>query len=165
RRRGGPGPAGIGPVGPGPIGPPPGVALSIRDRAAERERELDDRADELYNDGREAIEEGKYERALERFDRLIELKTNRTDAALYWKAYSLGKLGRRADALGVLADLQQRFKDSRWIRDAKALEIELRQATGQPVAPQSQNDDELKLMALRGLMQSDAERALPIIEQ
>jgi len=127
--------------------------------------DADDRADELYSEGREAIEEGKYERAIDKFDRLIELKTTRTDAALYWKAYSLAKLGRRADALGALADLQQRFKDSRWIRDAKALDVEIRQASGQPVSPEAQNDDELKLMALRGLMQSDSERALPIIEQ
>ena len=157
----GPGPLGLGP-GPGPMGPLPGVAMSLRDRAG---IDVDDRADELYSDGREAIEDGKYDRAIDRFDRLIELKTTRTDAALYWKAYSLAKLARRADALGVLSDLQQRFKDSRWIRDAKALELEIRQATGQPVTPESQNDDELKLMALRGLMQSDAERAMPIIEQ
>ena len=158
----GPGPLGLGPVGPGPMGPLPGVAMSLRDRAG---IDVDDRADELYSDGREAIEDGKYDRAIDRFDRLIELKTTRTDAALYWKAYSLAKLARRADALGVLSDLQQRFKDSRWIRDAKALELEIRQATGQPVTPESQNDDELKLMALRGLMQSDSERAMPIIEQ
>ncbi len=159
----GPGPLGAGPSGPGPMGPPPGVMMSLRDH--ETTADLDDRADELYSDGREAIEEGKYERALDRFDRLIALKATRIDAALYWKAYSLAKLGRRADALGALADLQQRFKDSRWLRDAKALEVEIRQASGQPVAPESQNDDELKLMALRGLMQSDSERAMPIIEQ
>jgi len=51
--------------------------------------DADDRADELYDEGREAIEEGRYERAVDRFNRLIDLKTNRTDAALYWKAYSL----------------------------------------------------------------------------
>ena len=60
------------------------------------------------------IEEGKFERAIGDLDRLIELKSNRTDAALYWKAYSLSKLGRKADALSALADLQQQFKDSRW---------------------------------------------------
>jgi HEAT repeat protein len=161
----GPGPAGAGPTGPGPIGPPPGAIMALRDHVSVLRLDADDRADELYSEGREAIEEGKYERAIDKFDRFIELKTNRTDAALYWKAYSLAKLGRRADALGALADLQQRFKDSRWIRDAKALEVEIRQASGQPVSPEAQNDDELKLMALRGLMQSDSERALPIIEQ
>ena len=161
----GPGPVGIGPIGPGPIGPPPGAVMLLRDRANLLTLDADDRADELYSDGREAIEEGRYERAIDKFDRLIELKTNRTDAALYWKAYSLAKLGRRADALNAVADLQQRFKDSRWIRDAKALEVEIRQASGQPVSPETQGDDELKLMALRGLMQSDSERAMPIIEQ
>jgi len=155
-------------MGLGPLGPGPGVAS--RGRALLRAGapfafEADDRADELYNDGREAIEEGKYDRALDRFNRLIDLKSTRTDAALYWKAYSLSKLGRGADALAALADLQQRFKDSRWIRDAKALEVEVRQAAGQPVSPSSQDDDDLKLMALRGLMNSDPEQALPIIEK
>jgi HEAT repeat protein len=164
----GPGPMGLGPAGPGP-GPGPGPGIHSRAMTllpgAPLAFEADDRADELYSDGREAIEEGKYERALDRFNQLIELKSNRTDAALYWKAYSLAKLGRRADALGALADLQQRFKDSRWLKDAKALEVEIRQASGQPVAPETQNDDEIRLMALRGLMQSDSERAMPIIEQ
>jgi HEAT repeat protein len=125
----------------------------------------DDRADELYDEGREAIEDGKYDRALDRFSSLVDLKSNRTDAALYWKAYSLAKLGRRAEALSALADLQQRFKDSKWIKDAKALDFEVRQGSGQTVAPESQNDEDLKLMALRGLMNSDPERATPIIEQ
>ena len=161
---GGSPPIGPGPIGPGPMGAPPAAVFSLRP-GAPLGFDAADRADELYSDGREAIEEGKYERALDRFEKLIELKSDRTDAALYWKAYSLGKLGRRADALSALADLQQRFKDSRWIKDAKALEVEIRQAAGQPVAPETQNDEELKLMALRGLMQSDADRAMPIIEQ
>src|SRR5438876_5546115 len=103
----------------------------------------DDRADELYSDGRDLIEEGKYERALDKFNRLIDMKTNRTDAALYWKAYSLAKLGRRADALSSLSDLQQQFKNSNWLRDARALEIELRQASGQTVSPENQADDDI----------------------
>ena len=37
----------------------------------------------------------------------------------------------------------------------------MRQASGQTVSPASQDDDELKLMALRGIMQSDPEQALP----
>src|SRR5262249_26303911 len=127
--------------------------------------EIDDRADELYDEGREAIEDGKYDRALDRFNRLIELKSTRTDAALYWKAYSLAKLGRPADAPATVTELQQQFKDSRWIRDAKALDVELRQASGQTVTPESQVDEDTKLMALRGLMNSDPERAMPIIEQ
>ena len=131
----------------------------------EADDRLDDRADDLYDEGREAIEEGRYDRALDRFNRLIEMKSNRTDAALYWKAYSQYKLGQRAEALNTVADLQKRFADSRWSRDAKALEMEVRQASGQPVSPASQDDDELKLLALRGLMQSDPDQAIPIVEK
>ncbi|PYQ99266.1 MAG: hypothetical protein DMF97_11360 [Acidobacteria bacterium] len=161
-------PLGHGPIGPGPTGNGPGmppVVLRSMHLGAPGELDADDRGDDLYNEGREAIEEGKYERALDRFGRLIDLKTNRTDAALYWKAYSLAKLGRRADALGALADLQQQFKNSGWLREARALDVELRQASGQTIAPEGQVDDDTKLMALHALMQNDAERALPIIER
>ena len=59
----------------------------------------DDRADDLYDRARDLIEQGKFDRAVADLDRLIALKSNRTDAAMYWKAYSLAKLGQRADAL------------------------------------------------------------------
>jgi tetratricopeptide (TPR) repeat protein len=149
---------------PGAHAMPPSAWLAMRPTIPAG-LDADDRADDLLREGRDAIEEGKFDRAIDRLNRLIELKTSRTDAALYWKAYSLAKLGRRADALSALADLQQQFKNSRWLGEARALDVELRQASGQTVAPENQTDDDIKLMALRGLMQSDAERALPIIEQ
>jgi tetratricopeptide (TPR) repeat protein len=127
--------------------------------------DLDERADELYDRARDLIEEGRYDRALAELDRLIALKSNRTDAALYWKAYCQMRLGQRAEALTSISDLGKQFPDSRWIRDARALEVEVRQSSGQTVSPASQDDDELKLMALRGIMQSDPDQALPIIEK
>src|SRR5207244_2161507 len=65
----------------------------------------DDRADDLYDRARDLIEQGKFDRAVADLDRLIGLKSNRTDAAMYWKAYSLSKLGQRAEALTALSDL------------------------------------------------------------
>src|SRR5262249_41356447 len=124
------------------------------------------RADALYRSAREAIDRGRYETAIQQLDRLINLAdTSRVDAALYWKSYTQAKLGQRAEALTTLADLQNRFGSSRWLKDAKALEVEIRQASGQAVSPDSQNDEELKLLALRGLMQSDPDRAVPMIER
>ena len=152
---------GLGPMGPGPS---PSATLAIRERVRALVVELDDRADELYSEGRELIEEGRYDRPAERFNRLIDLKSNRTDAALYWKAYSLNKLGQRAEALTALTDLQKQFGDSRWLRDAKALEVEVRSASGQTVAPDP-NDDELKLLALQALMRNDPDQVVPIIEK
>src|SRR5437016_1670758 len=126
---------------------------------------LGDRAQLLYDQGRDAIERGRYEQAVERFERLIEMKAKTTDAALYWKAYSLERLGDRVKALTTLGDLLKQFTDSRWIKDAKALELELRQASGQTVAPAAQNNEDAKLLALRGLMQNDPDQSLPIIEK
>lgn len=128
-------------------------------------RDADDQADDLYDHARDLIEQGRFDRAVADLDRLIGLKSSRTDAAMYWKAYSLSKLGQRAEALAALNDLYKQFADSRWIRDAKALEVEVRQASGQAVSPASQDDDELKLMALRGIMQSDPDQALPVLEK
>jgi HEAT repeat protein len=122
--------------------------------------------DDLLERARDLIDEGRFERAIQDLNRVIEIKSStRTDAALYWKAYSLAKLGQQADALKAVTDLSAKFANSRWLKEAKALELEIRQASGQPVRPESQNDDDLKLYALRGLMNSDPDQALPILEK
>jgi HEAT repeat protein len=131
----------------------PGRAVSSRD------------ADGLYEEARRLIDAGRYERALESLDRVAEATdSSRADAALYWKAYAQWKLDQRADALATLADMRKRFAQSRWAKDAQALDVEIRQASGQSVSPE-QASEELKLLALRGLMTSDPDRAIPMIEQ
>jgi hypothetical protein len=123
-------------------------------------------ADSVYQQARRSIDQGRYERAIEQLDWLITMAGNtRIDAALYWKSYVLAKQGQGAQALTTLADLQKRFADSRWLKDAKALEVEIRQASGQAISPDGQDDEELKLLALRGLMHSDPDRAVPMIER
>src|SRR5262245_51361715 len=126
----------------------------------------------LYDSAHELINSGRYDRALDQLNRLINqydnkpnAVENRVDAALYWKSYVQLKEGNYPESLATLGDLQKRYNDSRWIRDARALEVEVRQASGQRVAPEGQSDEELKLLALRGLMQADPDRALPQIEQ
>ncbi len=137
-----------------------------RDREQEkkdREQERLDRLTELYDDGREALDEDRYERAEAKFDQLAQLNGPQTDAALYWKAYAENRLGKRDTALSNLAELKRRFAQSRWLRDASALELEVRQSSGQPVHPEAEKDEELRMLALRGIMNSDPERAVPIL--
>jgi tetratricopeptide (TPR) repeat protein len=117
-----------------------------------------------YEQARSLIERDQYERALQAFDRVIERRGTRTDAAMYWKAYSLSKLSRAPEALSVLGDLQKQFASSAWAKDARALEVEVRQQSGQAV-PANSTDDEVKLLALRGVMQSDPDAGVPIIEK
>jgi hypothetical protein len=139
-----------------------------RDReqeARDRAQEKLDRLQELYDDGREALDDDHYEQAAAKFQELANLNGPQTDAALYWKAYADNRLGRRAAALATIADLKRRFPQSRWQKDAAALEIEVQQSNGQPSHPEMQSDDELKMLAIQGLMNSDPERALPLLEK
>src|SRR5260370_19860153 len=87
----------------------------------------------------------------------------KTDAGLYWKAYAENRLGKKDTALGTIAELKRRFPQSRWQRDAAALELEVRQSSGQAVHPEAEKDQELRVLALRGIMNSDPERAVPIL--
>jgi HEAT repeat protein len=88
-----------------------------------------------------------------------------TDAALYWKAYAENRMGKRDSSLATIADLKRRYPQSRWQKDAAALEIEVRQRTGQPARPDAEDDESLKMLAIQGLMNSDPERALPLLEK
>jgi HEAT repeat protein len=123
------------------------------------------RQDGLYDQARGYIDRDQYERALDPLDRLISAKGARTDAAMYWKAYSLSKLGRNAEALTTLAELRKQFSNSSWIRDVGFLELEIRQASGQAVNAEAQVSDDMKLLALQGIMRSDPESAIPIVEK
>src|SRR2546426_12032363 len=105
----------------------------------------------------------RYDRAADKFRQLADLNGPQTDAALYWKAYAENRMGKRDTALATIADMKRRFPQSRWQKDATALEIEVKQSTGQPVKPAGQSDEELKMLAVQGLMNSDSERALPLL--
>jgi HEAT repeat protein len=129
---------------------------------------------DLYETARNLIEQEQYAKALGQLDTLIarfdgksvaDSIANRVDAAMYWKAYALGKQRELTEALNTLQLMQTKFADSRWLKDAMALKVEVMQASGQAVSPDSQTDEDLKLLALRGLMQSDPDRAVPMIEQ
>jgi hypothetical protein len=117
-------------------------------------------ADDTYDQGRAALDRRDWEQAAELFRRSSRGGGPSADAALYWEAYALGKLSRVDRALAVLEELQRGYPDSRWLDDARALSAELRGAT-----EVGGSDDELKVMALMGLVQSDPERALPHLEK
>jgi tetratricopeptide (TPR) repeat protein len=121
-------------------------------------------AEGLYSRGQSALDRRRYDEALEAFTQAVSKGGARADAALYWKAYTLHKLGKRDESLAAIAELRKSYPSSRWLEDAKALEIEVKQASGQAVSPDSQPDEDLKLMALNGLMQNDPERAIPALE-
>jgi HEAT repeat protein len=118
----------------------------------------------LYEQGQHALDRSQWDRALTDFSQVAGRGGSRADGALYWKAYTLNKLSRRDEAMAAIADLRKSYAKSRWLDDANALELEVKQAAGQSVSPDSQPDEELKLLALNALVNSDPDRALPILE-
>lgn len=129
------------------------------------EQERLDHMQELYDDGRGDLDEENYGDALKKFAELAQLKGPLTDAALYWKAYAENKQGKREAALSTIAELKKSFPQSRWKKDAEALEIEVRQGTGHPVSPDATSDADLKALALQGIMNNDPQRGIALIEQ
>jgi HEAT repeat protein len=139
-----------------------------RDREQEKrdhEQEVRDRDQELYEDGREALDEDHYDRAASSFAELAKRNGPQTDAALYWEAYAQNRQGKRDAALATIAELKHRFPQSHWQKDASALEIEVRQRSGQSPRPDSESDEDLKMLAIQGLMNSAPDRALPLLEK
>ena len=123
----------------------------------------DSKEDNLYDRGTRLLDESKWGDALQTFDDLAAMKGRRADAALYWKAYALNKLGRRQDSLTAIAALRSAYPNSTWLKDASALELEVKNAMGKKPDPGAVSDEDLKLLAINSLMNTDCVKAAPLI--
>jgi hypothetical protein len=150
-------------------------AEEAREREEERRQRSDDarqraaddrqRSDDRYEAGQDALENGDWARAVDRFRQVAAAGQNRADAAMYWVAYAQAKLAQNADALATLGDLSRSYPSSRWLNDARALEMELRRGAGQTVSPEAQADEELKLLVIQSLQHSDPAQAVPMLQK
>jgi HEAT repeat protein len=123
-------------------------------------------AHRMYECGRRALDRAEWDVALQNFTKVAAAKQgSRVAGAVYWRAYAQNKLGQRAEALATLGELKTAWPSSGWANEASALEVEIRQSSGQPVPPDAAADDDLKLLALQGLANRDAELAVPMIER
>jgi HEAT repeat protein len=123
---------------------------------------------ELYWQGQESLKKSDWSTARERFRRLeTELRNKEpqsADAAVYWQAYALVQARRTAEARKLLDQFDREFAESRWRKDANDLR---RQIDGNAMANKvaTGEDEELAEIAVSGLMQASAERALPILRK
>lgn len=117
--------------------------------------------DELYSSAKDGLDNGEYDNAIKQFDEIIKIHGRRADGAMYWKAYALNKAGNKAQALIVLGELRKSYPRSNWLRDAGALEQEMRGGGN----PENISDEELKLLAIQSLMNSNPEKAVPLLEK
>jgi HEAT repeat protein len=121
--------------------------------------------DTLYSQGTRAINDAHWAQAEQIFSNLASQHGTRAEAALYWQAYAENKQGNGARALEICAELRHAYPQGNWVKECSALEIEIHGKSDDPVPPQAEQDEELKLLALNSLMQQDEARAVPIIQQ
>src|SRR5262245_10796434 len=98
-------------AGPIAVSQPDTPARAVEQEKAEREAARQaaarDREESRYEQGQRALDEARWQRAVEQFTSVADAKGARSDAALYWKAYALDKLGQKADALATAAQLMK----------------------------------------------------------
>ncbi|MDZ4798123.1 MAG: HEAT repeat domain-containing protein [Bryobacteraceae bacterium] len=121
--------------------------------------------DSSYDRAARMLQKRDYQGALKEYNALVQRAGTRAEGASYWQAYSLFKLGQATEAMNTLTELAKKYPNSRWLNDAKALEMEIRQSQGQNISPDQQSDEELKLMALASLMSHDSSQAVPTLRK
>lgn len=77
--------------------------------------------DKLYDTGTKAMDEQRWSDAVTAFDQVAAAKGKRADAALYWKAYALDKLGRTDDARATCDSLRRLQPSSAWNKECAVL--------------------------------------------
>src|SRR3984885_15734201 len=135
-------------------------ALWADDNAAGQSKE-----EALYSEGTRSINDAHWAQAESIFSNLASQHGARAEAALYWEAYAENKQGNAARALEICAELRHAYSKGNWVKECSALEIEINGKSDDPMPPQAEQDEELKLLALNSLMQQDEAHAVPIIEQ
>jgi hypothetical protein len=148
--------------------------------------------DDAYAIGTHAMDEHRWQDAVSAFDKVIGEKGKRVDAALYWKAYSLNKLGKTQLAIATCDQLHSQFADSSWNKDCNTISVDVQidpkiMAADQtrlrvdrvhpyvriaPVRPDigerdtgvtRGSDEDLKMLALNSLLNRDPATALPLL--
>ena len=121
----------------------------------------DSPATQVFRQGRDLIEREDWAGAAAKFEGYVAQypKSQDADAALYWLAYALKKQRKFQAAEKALERLVGEFPRSTWADDARAMQVEIAPRVGKHVDPEGLDDDELKLVALQSLIQSDPARA------
>ena len=148
----------------------------------------DDPADSLYRAARAALSDGDYKKAAALFGRISEAypKSAYAPRALYYQAFALYRSGDGADLHNALGALRQFARsnpangahgDAATLRtrictalarqgDASCAEsISVQAESAAAPCPSDDDDNDVRIAALNGLLQMDADRAIPILRK
>jgi len=112
---------------------------------------------DTYDEATKALDARQYQKALGLYREAERLKGRQSDAAVYWQAWIQYKLARETDALNNLDRLKSSYPDSRWLDDAAILRAE--------ISGEVSSEEEIKLMAIAGILNTDPERAADELEK
>jgi hypothetical protein len=104
--------------------------------------------DGAYGAGVHAMDEHRWPDAVTAFDKVISAKGDRVDAALYWKAYSLNKLGNTQLAMATCKQLRAQFVNSTWNKDCDTMAVSVQvdnQANPNPNPNSDKDKDKVKV--------------------
>ena len=134
-----------------------------------------------YTAGTRAMNDNRWSDAVAAFEQVSNARGRRADAALYWKAYALTRLGKPDLANATCLQLHTQFEVSRWNRDCAALHlaqnssssstpstsdstvISLRAQVESNDTDQKDANAELKILALNSLVHRDPAQAIPLL--
>ncbi|HEX7176204.1 MAG TPA: HEAT repeat domain-containing protein [Pyrinomonadaceae bacterium] len=123
-------------------------------------------------EGRDLIDAEQWAKAAEKFSQFVNAypKDRDVDVALYWLAYSLNKQGDPRGAAAQLQRLLKKHAQSSWADDARAMLNEIAGTLGEGGIAQntlndSQEQEEIKIVALQSLFQSNPERAMTYVRE
>jgi TolA-binding protein len=124
----------------------------------------------LFRAGRDLIENEEWAKAAETFRGFVNTypRDNDVDAALYWYAYALKRQGNTKEAARALKRLIKEHERSGWREEADAMLTELAPALGQTQIIDDalgRENEELKIIALQSLFDSNPERALGFVTE
>ncbi len=122
---------------------------------------------QVFRQGRDLIEREDWPAAAAKFAGYVAQypKSKEADAALYWLAYAQKKQRKFQEAQQTLERLKREFPRSTWVDDAHAMEVEMAPQTGKSVDPEGLVDDEMKMVALQSLFQSDPARGAAYVTE
>ena len=89
--------------------------------------------DSLYSNGQRALDNRQWDQAVEYFSQVASRNGARADGALYWKAYALGRVGKRR-RLAAIAELRKSTQQP--LARRRPARTRMRQASGQTVSPE-----------------------------
>jgi len=149
---------------------------------------VEDPADSLYRAARDALNRNDYTRAADLFRKIRDTypQSQYTPDAYYWEAFALYRRGGTTDlktALGSLDVQEKKYPKAATRGDARSLATRISSELakrGDPVAaakvdsqaktaaqgcPDRDDEDDVRIAALNGLLQMDADRAIPILKK